>query len=126
MKLDTVGDIQGFLRHTTAKAKHHASYALPIMGTLLMCALTLADRDSLATFGPAGRQLRFLFRGVKFKLRHRPAERVIVLQEVLGTSEGPVLAVFQANDWYELIESKLRDALVHAVAMKAATRKVGA
>lgn len=119
MKLDTINDLQIFLRHVTAQAKHHGKYALPVLGPLLFAALTHGDPDSFSSTtnhsGGPGVQIRFKFRGRKFKLKAtgRTTESV-ALYEVIGIGQGPALVEFDEFDDPAEIESILRKALLLA------------
>ena len=123
--INTVPELQDFVRNVLAKAKHHAKYALPIFGPLLTAVLAHADTGQFGSTknhsGGAGVQIRFAYRGRWFKaLATGKAEQTIVLREILGNTEGPVLVEWDEFTLAEDIEPEFLTALRNATRKKTA------
>jgi hypothetical protein len=99
-----------------AQAEHHGREALPILDSVWAALWRFADMRTWpeVTKGKTralGVQIRFDHGPHRLKLRWDHAERVIVLAEVLGPSEGPVLARFRKTDSALVIHATMRTAL---------------
>lgn len=122
--LDTPAIWRALLNGIYRQAAHHAKEALPILDSLLAATFRFAEMETWpqatkGRTGTVGLQIRFTHRGRRLKLRWDHDARAIHLVEVLGQTEGPVLARFAATDRPQAIHytmyAALRD-LGHAAA----------
>lgn len=98
-----------------AQAAHHAPEAMAIIGPVYAAMKRHAEMHGFPVVPKSveapGRQVRFTHRGRYFKLKWSHEQHGIVLAEVLGNAEGPVIETFTRADTPVAVDQKFGRAM---------------